>query len=171
MWARGTHSPTGAVEGSVFQPPFDPVSKIHAAWSPAPRGMEIYPENKGATSGKPGGFLEISRGVPPPEPAKASDPPRQGCWKVARNPPPLPGWGNHAIFIMRGGRQPMKTRSQTLFGNAAVFETPFRSPARMWPIAVQGNRVSKTSAIPNRVWERERKVIVVPGKLVNIVAV
>jgi len=38
---------------------------FHAAWSPAPRGMEIYPENKGAASGKPGGFLEISRGYHP----------------------------------------------------------------------------------------------------------
>jgi hypothetical protein len=36
-------------------------------------------------------------------------------------------------------------RSQTLFGNAPVSETPFR------PL---GNRVAKTTAFPNRVWER-----------------
>ena len=40
-------------------------------------------------------------------------------------------------------------RSQTLFGNALVFETPFRG----W-----GNRVAGTLAFPNRVWERGLRI-------------
>jgi hypothetical protein len=32
--------------------------------------MEIYPENEGAASGKPGGFLDISRGHHPRNQAK-----------------------------------------------------------------------------------------------------
>ena len=39
----------------------------------------------------------------------------------------------------------LNARSQTLFGNALVFETPFRR---------RGNRVAGTRSFPNRVWER-----------------
>src|SRR4051794_22420818 len=43
-------------------------------------------------------------------------------------------------------------RSQTLFGNALVFETLFRKG---------GNRVAGTLAFPNRVWERGKGGLVV----------
>ena len=52
-------------------------------------------------------------------------------------------------------------RSQTLFGNALVFETPFRH---------RGNRVARKLAFPNRVWEREGRKIVHMLSLVALLA-
>jgi hypothetical protein len=102
----------------------------------------------------PAGLMEIrSRGYHPRNLRKQAIHPGRGVGKLrgihhpCRGVHPLnlvPGVVPPANFQKPSG---FRSRYQTLFGDAAVLETPFRFPARVWPLVVQRNRVPWTSCV------------------------